>query len=50
MSFSFIVCNDFLPFISELLNECKELEANIEKGNLKLQDRLNEVMYILKIL
>ncbi|KAJ0181036.1 hypothetical protein K1T71_003121 [Dendrolimus kikuchii] len=33
---------------TELLNECKELEHEIEKGNLKKQDRLNEVYAELK--
>ncbi|CAH0600679.1 unnamed protein product [Chrysodeixis includens] len=33
---------------TELLNECKELEAIIEKGNLSKQDRLNEVYAELK--
>ncbi|KAM3966627.1 ATP-binding cassette sub-family F member 1 isoform 2-T2 [Aphomia sociella] len=33
---------------TELLNECKELEAAIEKGNLGKQDRLNEVYAELK--
>ncbi|CAH2100170.1 unnamed protein product [Euphydryas editha] len=33
---------------TELLNECKELEAEIEKGDLKKQDRLNEVYAELK--
>lgn len=33
---------------TELLNECKELEAEIEKGDLKKQERLNEVYAELK--
>ncbi|XP_023950461.2 ATP-binding cassette sub-family F member 1 isoform X1 [Bicyclus anynana] len=33
---------------TELLNECKELETQIEKGDLKKQDRLNEVYAELK--
>ncbi|XP_045760337.1 ATP-binding cassette sub-family F member 1 [Maniola jurtina] len=33
---------------TELLKECKELEAEIEKGALKKQDRLNEVYSELK--
>ncbi|KAL4706831.1 hypothetical protein ACJJTC_010065 [Scirpophaga incertulas] len=33
---------------TELLNECKELEAETEKGNLSKQDRLNEVYAELK--
>ncbi|XP_041973877.1 ATP-binding cassette sub-family F member 1 isoform X1 [Aricia agestis] len=33
---------------TELMKECKELEAEIEKGDLKKQDRLNEVYAELK--
>lgn len=33
---------------TELLNECKELELEIEKGNMSKQDRLNEVYAELK--
>ncbi|XP_053600969.1 ATP-binding cassette sub-family F member 1 [Plodia interpunctella] len=33
---------------TELLKECKELEAEIEKGNLKKQERLNDVYAELK--
>ncbi|XP_060810459.1 ATP-binding cassette sub-family F member 1 isoform X2 [Amyelois transitella] len=33
---------------TELLKECKELEAEIEKGDLKKQDRLNDVYAELK--
>ncbi|XP_026323496.1 ATP-binding cassette sub-family F member 1 [Hyposmocoma kahamanoa] len=33
---------------TELLKECKELEAEIEKGNMKVQERLNEVYAELK--
>ncbi|XP_059047515.1 ATP-binding cassette sub-family F member 1 [Achroia grisella] len=33
---------------TELLNECKELETEIEKGNLSKQDRLNDVYAELK--
>lgn len=33
---------------TELLNECKELELEIEKGDLKKQERLNEVYAELK--
>ncbi|CAH2262087.1 jg26782 [Pararge aegeria aegeria] len=33
---------------TELLKDCKELEAEIEKGDLKKQDRLNEVYSELK--
>ncbi|XP_049886786.1 ATP-binding cassette sub-family F member 1 [Pectinophora gossypiella] len=33
---------------TELLNECKELEAETEKGNMSVQDRLNEVYSELK--